>query len=157
MDILQRKIKDLEHTPLTKSEPKPPQSENTKNEYLESKQKRSMKDSRSATNDIYDDDVLKATNRNPHTNLKNIYEDIKIKEERTRNPIDKILDYVAEKGFPKEYAFEDRKEKYLLLDWIAMQLTFTRSIKAKQMCLTGEPSSQKTLICQMLARAIQTK
>ncbi|KAK4838363.1 hypothetical protein QYF36_024389 [Acer negundo] len=68
----------------------------------------------------------------------------------TRNPIDKILDYVAEKGFPKEYAFEDRKEKYLLLDWIAMQLTFTRSIKAKQMCLTGEPtviSADKCIGC----------
>ena len=69
--------------------------------------------------------------------------------------MERIQKYLKEHGDPAEYDIEDLEEKYLLLDWVACQLCFKRSIKTKQLFLYGEPSTQKALIFHFLSRVLR--
>jgi hypothetical protein len=56
---------------------------------------------------------------------------------------------------PEEYEIEELEEKYLLLDWIACQLSFHRPIKTKQLFIYGVPNMQKTALFHILSRVLR--
>lgn len=68
--------------------------------------------------------------------------------------MERIQAYLKEKGNPSEYHIEELQEKYLLIDWVACQLCFSRPIKTKQLFLYGDPSTQKTLIFNLLQKVV---
>lgn len=70
-------------------------------------------------------------------------------------PLIKIIDYLEKKGEQKEYDVEEIKEKYLVIDWIACRVCFKRPIKIKQLFIYGEPSTQKTLLLNLLSKVIR--
>jgi len=94
----------------------------------------------------------KAVN-NP-SKFKEVYEEAQTLKMLQKSPIENIAQYLSEKGEPKEYDLEELKEKYLMIDWIACQLCMGRPIKTKQIFLYGEPSTQKTLLLNLLAKVI---
>jgi len=55
----------------------------------------------------------------------------------------------------KEYTSEELNEKYVLLDWIAVNILYQRPMKTKQLLLYGEPSTQKSLLIQMFKKAFR--
>lgn len=81
-----------------------------------------------------------------YNNVRAMYEDMKIKKALHRGALhERLSQYLEERGWPKEYTFDEIKEKYILLDWLAVNLLFERPIKTKLLLLYGRPSTQKTL------------
>jgi len=89
--------------------------------------------------DAYDDPILRKVMLKKLPRLKEAFQDIKTKKEGEGTIYQRILNYVTEHGFPKEYDIEDLQEKYLLLDWIACNLCFERPIKTKQLFIIWGP------------------
>lgn len=59
-------------------------------------------------------------------------------------------------GWPREreYDMEQLTEKYILIDWLAVNLIAHRPLKSKQLFVYGEPSTQKSLILHYLSKAL---
>lgn len=104
--------------------------------------------------EIYDDEILKAKVLAALPRMKEAHEDLKTIRMMRENVMGRIQDYLKEKGNPSEYHIEELQEKYLLIDWIACQLCFARPIKTKQLFLYGQPSTQKTLIFNLLQKVV---
>lgn len=62
---------------------------------------------------------------------------------------------MEEKGWPEEYEFEEIKEKYVAIDWIAAQFLGQRPIKTKELFIIGEPCTQKTLLFHLLSKVVK--
>lgn len=90
-----------------------------------------------------------------HSGTRAMYEDIQTRKMREETVGERISRYVHEKGNPEEYDIEELKEKSLVLDWVACQLVYQRIIKTKQLFIYGEPSTQKTLLINMIARVLR--
>ena len=105
--------------------------------------------------DIYEEPLLLKEALRSHSNLINLFEDVSVIRDRKKTIAEKIVTYLFEHGEPEEYKMEEIKEKYVLLDWIACKLCFRRPIKTRQLFIYGEPSTQKTLIFSMLAKALK--
>ena len=106
--------------------------------------------------DVYKDPILREANLKRYQNIKKIFQDLKTIEQIERDPLQALSLYLKEKGYPEEYDIEHLKEKYLALDWLAINLAFPRSLKTKQLCIQGRPSSQKSLILKLLSEVIAT-
>lgn len=94
-----------------------------------------------------------------YSNLRNVYQDITVLKEIERNPFERIDKYLKEKSkegkIIEEYSPEEIEEKYILLDWIACNISCKRHIKTKQLHLYGPPSTQKTLIFDFLRKVLR--
>jgi len=44
----------------------------------------------------------------------------------------------------------------MAIDWLAINLLYPRSLKAKQLCIKGKPSTQKSLLFKQLSEVITT-
>ena len=86
--------------------------------------------------------------------IRAVYEDLKRIGEIEMNLEQRMERYLEANGWPEEYTAMQLKEKYYLLDWIAVNLLFKRPIKTKQMLLYGEPSTQKTFMFEMLGKVL---
>ncbi|KAK2658354.1 hypothetical protein Ddye_004887 [Dipteronia dyeriana] len=106
--------------------------------------------------DVYKDPLLREANIKRYTNIKKIFHDLKIIEQIERDPVQALNAYLKEHNYPEEYDIEYLKEKYLALDWLAINLVFPRSLKAKQLCIKGQPSTQKSLMFKLIAEVITT-
>lgn len=106
--------------------------------------------------DVYKDPILREANLKKYQNRKQIFLDLKTIEQLERDPLQALSIYLKQKGYPEEYDIEYLKEKYLALDWLAINLVFPRSLKAKQLCIQGKPSSQKSLLFKLIAEVIET-
>lgn len=104
---------------------------------------------------VYRDDILANKVLSNLSRMKEAYEDLKVLKDIETNVFHKIIDYLQEKGNPKEYDIEQIREKYLVIDWVACQLCFKRPIKTKQLFIYGEPSTQKTLLMSFLSKVIR--
>lgn len=94
-----------------------------------------------------------------YSNVKNIYEDLGVLKEIELTPFEKMDRYLEDREKDginiSEYTPEDIGEKYLLLDWIAVNLAFKRPIKTKQLHLYGPPSTQKTFVLHSLKKVMR--
>ncbi|KAL6956225.1 hypothetical protein U1Q18_041256 [Sarracenia purpurea var. burkii] len=97
--------------------------------------------------DVYDDEDLRNRLLTTLPRMKEAFEDLQIRKDTGETVPERIIQYLRENGDPEEYDIEDLEEKYLLIDWIACQLCFSRPIKTKQLFLYGPPSTQKTHLC----------
>lgn len=79
---------------------------------------------------------------------------MRIFKEKESNLQQRFLLDLAANAHPFEYTINDLKEKDYLLDWLAVNLLFGRPLKTKQQLLYGEPSTQKTLIFEMLGAVL---
>lgn len=104
--------------------------------------------------DIYDDPLLTKEAIRSYSSLRSIFDDLLIVKDKKTTTAERISKYLFEHGEPLEYTIEELKDKYVILDWIACQLCFKRPVKTKQLFIYGEPSTQKTLIFSMLAKAL---
>lgn len=104
---------------------------------------------------IYKDDILANKVLTSLPRMKEAFEDLKVLKDIETNVFNRIIDYLEEKGNPKEYDVEEIREKYLVIDWIACQLCFRRPLKTKQLFIYGEPSTQKTLLLHYLAKVLK--
>lgn len=104
--------------------------------------------------DIYEDPILIKEALRSHSNLRSIFDDLNIVKDKKITVAERIFKFILEHGEPEEYQIEEIKEKYVILDWIACQLCFGRPIKTKQLFIYGKPSTQKTLLFNMLAKAL---
>lgn len=104
---------------------------------------------------VYRDDILANKVLSNLPRMKEAFEDLKVLKGIETNVFNRIIDYLKEKGNPKEYDVEEIREKYLVIDWIACQLCFRRPLKTKQLFIYGEPSTQKTLLLNYLAKVIK--
>ncbi|TYK18921.1 hypothetical protein E5676_scaffold79624G00020 [Cucumis melo var. makuwa] len=66
----------------------------------------------------------------------------------------KSLKKVKEKSARTKEA-EENSEKYLLLDWLAVNLVSDRPLKTKELFLYGEKSTQKTLLIKILGKVLR--
>ncbi|KAA0036653.1 hypothetical protein E5676_scaffold76112G00020 [Cucumis melo var. makuwa] len=64
-----------------------------------------------------------------------------------------LINFLERKGWPREYLPEELKEKYLAIDWIAVNLLFERRLKTRQLFVYGKPNAQKSLLISLLKRA----
>ena len=48
--------------------------------------------------------------------MKEAFHDLNVLKDMETPPIERIIDYLEEKGRPEEYDIEDLKEKYLVID-----------------------------------------
>ena len=96
-----------------------------------------------------DPDLVDIVFRSYNT-LRAVYEDMRLIKDRESSLHTRFITYLSSRGHPAEYTIQDLKEKYYLLDWIAVNVLFCRPIKTEQMLIYGEPSTQKTLIFEML-------
>lgn len=103
---------------------------------------------------VYRDDILANKVLQNLPRMKEAFEDLKTLKDIETNVFSRIIEYLKEKGNPREYDVEEIREKYLVIDWIACQLCFRRPIKTKQLFIYGEPSTQKTLLMHCLAKVI---
>ncbi len=87
--------------------------------------------------------------------IKEAFEDLKILRDIESTVPERIQKYLKEYGDPKEYDIEELGEKYLLIDWVACQLSFERPIKTKLLFLYGEQSTQKTLVFHFLSKVLK--
>jgi len=104
--------------------------------------------------EIYEDEILKAKILTALPRMKEAHEDLKTIKMMRETVMERIQAYLKEKGNPPEYHIEELQEKYLLIDWVACQLCFRRPIKTKQLFLYGNPSTQKTLIFNLLQKVV---
>lgn len=105
--------------------------------------------------DVYQDEILKEKLLTAYSNMRRIHEDMELIKMRRTSIGEKIVEYLNEKKWPEEYTPEEIKEKYILIDWVACQLAFQRPIKTKQLFIYGEPSTQKTLILNFIAKVLR--
>ncbi|KAK9083552.1 hypothetical protein Scep_030023 [Stephania cephalantha] len=105
---------------------------------------------------VYRDEILREKILTALPRMKEAFEDLKTLREIETNVLERILSYFEKKGEPREYDVEELKEKYLVIDWIACQLCFKRPIKTKQLFIYGEPSTQKTLLINLLSKVLKT-
>lgn len=110
--------------------------------------------------DVYENDEL--TERivyGSHRNFKTIYQELQIIKESKTHATSRIRKYLDDRKVDirgvKEYTPEELQEKYVLLDWIAVNLLYQRPMKTKQLLLYGEPSTQKTLLMQILKKTLR--
>ncbi|KAJ6676030.1 hypothetical protein OIU79_020340, partial [Salix purpurea] len=87
--------------------------------------------------------------------MREAFEDLKVLRDIETTVLERIVTYLSNKGEPKEYDVEELKEKYLVIDWIASQICFRRPIKTKQLFIYGEPSTQKTLLFNLLSKVLR--
>ncbi|CAL9138254.1 unnamed protein product (mitochondrion) [Musa textilis] len=99
---------------------------------------------------VYKDPELVKSVVASYNTIRAIYEDLKVLRARESSLKEIIENYLKEHGWPEEYSLEDLGEKSFLLDWLSCHLLFGRPIKTKQLLLYGEPSTQKTLLFDML-------
>lgn len=104
---------------------------------------------------VYRDDILKEKVLSALPRMKEAFEDLKILRDMETSVFERIIAYLEGRGEVKEYDVEEIKEKYLVIDWIACQLCFRRPIKTKQLFIYGEPSTQKTLLLNLLSKVIR--
>lgn len=94
-----------------------------------------------------------------YSNVKSVFEDLRVLKEIELTTFEKLDRYLEDKEREgvniEEYAPEDIGEKYLLLDWIAVNLAFKRPIKTKQLHLYGPPSTQKTFVLHSLKKVMR--
>ena len=67
---------------------------------------------------------------------------------------ERMIDYLSDKGWPKEYNPEELNEKFLLLDWIAFNLLANRPPRTRQLFLYGGPDTQKTLFLNVVSKVL---
>lgn len=106
--------------------------------------------------DVYKDETIRVANLNRYQNIKRIFHDLKTIQQIDRDPIKELNNYLKKKGYPEEYEIEYLREKYIALDWLAINLLYPRSLKAKQLCIKGRPSTQKSLLFKQLSEVIAT-
>lgn len=87
--------------------------------------------------------------------MRNLYEDLQVVRDMQTTLGERFIDYFERHGQPEEYEIEELEEKYLLLDWIACQLSFHRPIKTKQLFIYGVPNMQKTALFHILSRVLR--
>jgi len=104
---------------------------------------------------VYRDETLKNKVLTALPRMKEAFEDLKVLRDIETSVLERIIDYLAKKGEPKEYDVEELREKYLIIDWIACQICFKRPIKTKQLFIYGEPSTQKTLLINCLSKVVK--
>lgn len=100
--------------------------------------------------EISNDPILRKLSVHSYQSLRNLYDDLKVLQERQSTLGELFIDYLERHGQPDEYDFEELQEKSLLLDWLACQLCFQRPTRAKQLCIYGVPNTQKTLLFHLL-------
>lgn len=105
--------------------------------------------------ELYDDPFIRPKMGKKIHRIKENFELIQQKKEMEGNFYERIISYLTAHGKPQEYAFEDLGDKYLLLDWIACQLSFQRPIKTKPLFLYGQPSTQKSLLIHILSKVLR--
>lgn len=104
---------------------------------------------------VYEDPILRERLLKAYNNMKKIHEDYQIIKNIKSTVGERLVEYLGNKKWPTEYSPEQIKEKYVLIDWVACQLCFRRPIKTKQLFIYGEPSTQKTLIINYLAKVLR--
>jgi len=69
--------------------------------------------------------------------------------------MERIANYLWEHGWQQPYEPEDLDEKFLLLDWLAVNRVVgsKRPRKSRQLFIYGEPSTQKRLMRKILQQA----
>ena len=87
--------------------------------------------------------------------MRNLYEDLQVVRDMQTTLGERFIDYFERHGQPEEYEIEELEDKYLLLDWIACQLSFHRPIKTKQLLIYGVPNMQKTALFHILSRVLR--
>lgn len=104
-------------------------------------------------------EVLERILYGSHSNVRKVFQDIQLLKDSKETALQRIQRYLdqreVEKRGIREYSPEEIQEKYPLLDWIACNLIYQRPLKTKQLLLYGPPSTQKTLIFQMLRKALR--
>lgn len=94
-----------------------------------------------------------------YSNIRSVFSDLQVIKELELSCFERIDLYL--KSLPdsgsniKEYLPEELREKYVFLDWLAVNLVYARPIKSKQFLLYGAPSTQKTLIINMLSKVLR--
>jgi len=89
------------------------------------------------------------------TRIKEAHEDLQVLRMMKTSFEERVEGYLKGAGYPAEYSIEEIEEKSLLLDWVACQLCcFRRPLKTKQMFVYGSPSTQKTLVFQILQKVL---
>ena len=104
---------------------------------------------------VYRDEILKKKVLTALPRMREAFEDLKVLRDIETTVLERIVTYLSNKGEPKEYDVEELKEKYLVIDWIASQICFRRPIKTKQLFIYGEPSTQKTLLFNLLSKVLR--
>lgn len=74
--------------------------------------------------EIYNDPILRKLSVHSYQSLRNLYDDLKVLQERQSTLGELFIDYLERHDQPDEYDFEELQEKYLLLDWLVCQLCF---------------------------------
>lgn len=103
---------------------------------------------------VYQDPEMVKIIFSAYNPMRAVYEDLKRMGEFERSLEDRMQRYLETNDWPEEYTALELKDKYYLLDWIAVNLLFKRPIKTKQLLLYGEPSTQKTLMFEMLGKVL---
>ena len=104
--------------------------------------------------EIYEDELFKEKVFSSLPRIKEAHEDLQVLKMMKDNVLERIQEFLKSRGSPLEYSIEEIQEKSLLLDWLACQLCCKRPIKTKQIFVYGEPSTQKTLLFQMLQKIL---
>jgi len=84
--------------------------------------------------------------------IRNLWEDEQRDKSKKKSPMEILVAFLEKKGWPKEYMPEELKEKYLAIDWIAVNLLFERRIKTRQLFIYGPPNAQKSLFISFLKK-----
>jgi len=85
-----------------------------------------------------------------YNSMRAVFEDMKRIKETERSLDQRLESYLDSKGWQEESTVLQLKQKCFLLDWRATNRILGRPIKTKQMLIYGRPSSQKTLMFEML-------
>lgn len=108
--------------------------------------------------DIYDDPILRDLAVHSYESLKKIHSDLRtIQERRPLMFSDRAFSFLEREGKPDEYEFEELREIYLMLDWLACSLYFRRPGMSKQLLIYGVPESQIRLIFLLLSPVLRIK
>lgn len=105
--------------------------------------------------EIYNDELLRKLSWHSYESMRNLYEDLQVVRDMQTTLGERFIEYFERHGQPEEYEIEELEEKYLLLDWIACQLSFHRPIKTKQLFIYGVPNMQKTALFHILSRVLR--
>ena len=90
---------------------------------------------------------------NKYNSIRSLWEDEEREKRRKLSPMEILIKFLDKKGWPQEYLPEQLKEKYLALDWIAVNLVFERRLKTRQLFIYGRPNAQKSLFISLLKEA----
>ena len=92
-----------------------------------------------------------------YESIRNLYEDPQVVRDMQTTFGEIFLYYFERHGQREEYEFEELEEIYLLLDWIACQLSFHRPIKTKQLFIYGVPNMRRTALFHILSRVLRIR